>query len=80
MGGTIEVGGACPITTDGGLMSFSHGGAQVQLLQRVIRAVQQVRGECPTRQVTGAQIALASGGGAGALFNDVMLVGAHTPA
>ena len=37
MDGTIEVGGRYPITTDGGLMSFSHGGATVQLLQRVIR-------------------------------------------
>jgi hypothetical protein len=61
-------------------MSFSHGGATVQLLQRVIRAVQQVRGECATQQVADVDIALASGGGAGALFNDVMLVGADTPA
>ncbi len=80
MSGAIEVGGKYPITTDGGLMSFSHGGAQVQLLQRVIRAVQQVRGECVTQQVPDVKISLASGGGAGALFNDVMLVGADTPA
>jgi acetyl-CoA acetyltransferase len=75
MDGTIEVGGRYPITTDGGLMSFSHGGATVQLLQRVIRAVQQLRGECVTRQVEGAEVAMCSGGGAGALFTDVMLLG-----
>jgi acetyl-CoA acetyltransferase len=75
MNGTIEVGGRCPITTDGGLMSFSHGGAMVQLLQRAIRGVQQVRGECVTRQVEGAEVAMCTGGGAGALFNDVLLLG-----
>ena len=79
MGGTIEVGGRYPITTDGGLMSFSHGGATVQLLQRVIRGVQQLRGGCATRQVEGAEVAMCSGGGSGALFTDVMLLGAEQP-
>ena len=46
MGGAIEPGGQHPVTTDGGVMSFSHGGAIVQMLQRVIRGVQQLRGEC----------------------------------
>jgi acetyl-CoA acetyltransferase len=73
--GTIEPGGRYPVTTDGGLMSFSHGGAMVQLLQRAIRGVQQVRGECATRQVEGAEVAMCTGGGAGALFNDVLLLG-----
>jgi acetyl-CoA acetyltransferase len=77
--GTIEVGGRFPITTDGGLMSFSHGGATVQLLQRAIRGVQQLRGECVTQQVAGAEVALCSGGGAGALFTDVLLLGADRP-
>jgi acetyl-CoA acetyltransferase len=75
MGGTIAPGGRYPVTTDGGLMSFSHGGATVQLLQRVIRGVQQLRGACVTNQVPNAKVALCSGGGAGALFTDVMLLG-----
>jgi acetyl-CoA acetyltransferase len=79
MSGVIEPGGKHPITTDGGLMSFSHGGATVQLLQRVIRGVQQLRGRCPTMQVEGAEVALCSGGGAGALFNDVLLLGREQP-
>jgi acetyl-CoA acetyltransferase len=79
MDGTIGEGGRYPITTDGGLMSFSHGGATVQLLQRVIRGVQQVRGECVTRQVPDAAVAMCSGGGAGALFTDVMLLGSEQP-
>ena len=77
--GTIEVGGRYPITTDGGLMSFSHAGAQTQMLQRPIRAAQQLRGECPTRQVEHPAVAICSGGGAGALFTDVMLLGKERP-
>jgi acetyl-CoA acetyltransferase len=79
MSGVIEPGGKHPITTDGGLMSFSHGGATVQLLQRVIRGVQQLRGGCATMQVDGAEVALCSGGGAGALFTDVLLLGREQP-
>lgn len=79
MGGTIEPDGKFPITTDGGLMSFSHGGASVQLLQRVIRGVQQIRGECKTNQIEGAQVAMSTNGGAGALFTDLMILGAEQP-
>ncbi len=56
-------------------MSFSHGGAVVQLLQRVIRGVEQLRHECATMQVLDAEVAMCTGGGAGALFNDVLLLG-----
>jgi acetyl-CoA acetyltransferase len=79
MSGTIGPGERHPITTDGGLMSFSHGGATVQLLQRVIRGVQQLRGGCRTMQVERAEVALCSGGGAGALFTDVLLLGREQP-
>jgi len=79
MSGAIAPGGRYPITTDGGLMSFSHGGAVVQLLQRVVRGVQQLRGECVTMQVPGAEVAMCSGGGAGALFTDVLLLGTEQP-
>jgi len=59
------------------LMSFSHGGATVQLLQRVLRGVEQLRGECVTNQVPNAKVAMCSGGGSGALFTDVMLLGSE---
>ncbi len=77
--GNIAPGGRYPVTTDGGLMSFSHSGVVVQLLQRVIRGVAQLRGSCPTMQVPGAEVAMCSGGGAGALFTDVMLLGTVRP-
>jgi acetyl-CoA acetyltransferase len=74
-GGRISVGGALPVATNGGLLSFSHAGL-AQLLQKPIAAVQQLRGELPdTLSVSGAEIALASNGGAGALFCDVLLLG-----
>ena len=79
MDGRIGPGGQYPVTTDGGTMSFSHGGAAVQQLQRVIRGVEQLRGTCVTSQVPNAQVAMCSNGGAGALFTDVMLLGTETP-
>jgi acetyl-CoA acetyltransferase len=79
MGGTIEVGGRYPVTTDGGLMSFSHAGRDPQLLQRVIRGVQQLRGEGGARQVDGAEVAMCTNGGSGALYNDVILLGTEQP-
>jgi len=77
--GVIEPGGRHPLTTDGGTMSFSHGGASVQLFQRLVRGVQQLRGECRSAQVVGAEVAMCTGGGSGALFTDVALLGKVRP-
>jgi acetyl-CoA acetyltransferase len=79
MDGNIGPDGRVPVTTDGGTMSFSHPGLNAQMLQRVIRGVQQLRGECPTAQVAGAEVALCSNGGSGALFTDVLLLGKERP-
>jgi acetyl-CoA acetyltransferase len=57
--GVIEPGGKYPIVTDGGTMSHSHTGYS-QILQRVIQAARQLRGESAANQVEGARIALAS--------------------
>lgn len=77
--GHIAPDGKHPVTTDGGLMSFSHAGSNPQMLQRAIRAVQQVRGTCVSTQIPGARVALASAGGSGALFNQVALFGTERP-
>lgn len=77
--GTLGPGGRFPVTTDGGTMSFSHPGNATQMLQRVVRAVHQARGTCASMQVPGADVALCSNGGSGALFTDVMLVGSTRP-
>ena len=74
-GGRIGVGGELPVATNGGLLSFSHAGL-AQLLQKPIAAVQQLRGELPAAlTVPDARVALATNGGAGALFCDVLLMG-----
>ncbi|GAA2404867.1 thiolase family protein [Actinomadura vinacea] len=73
--GRIEPTGSHPVTTDGGLMSFSHAGANPQMMQRVIRGVQQIRGDAGPSQVPDARVALCTAGGAGALFSGVILLG-----
>ena len=77
--GAIEPRGQYPVTTDGGVMSYSHAGASAQMLQRVIRSVEQLRGTCASTQIEGAEVAMCSNGGSGALFNDVMLLGVERP-
>lgn len=73
--GHIAIDGSHPITTDGGTMSFSHAGSNPQMMQRAIRAVQQLRGQAGELQVPAARIALCSNGGAGALFTTVLILG-----
>jgi acetyl-CoA acetyltransferase len=73
--GHIAIDGSHPITTDGGTMSFSHAGSNPQMMQRAIRAVQQLRGQAGDLQVPDARIALCSNGGAGALFTTVLVLG-----
>jgi len=70
MDGRIGPEGRFPITTDGGLMSYSHGGGVVQLSQRVARACTSCRSTAQ-RPGSDATVALCSNGGAGALFTDV---------
>jgi hypothetical protein len=45
----------------------------------VIRGVEQLRGTCATAQVSGAEVAICTNGGSGALFNDVLLLGGGRP-
>ncbi len=74
--GHIDITGSHPVTTDGGTMSYSHAGANTQMLQRVIRGAQQIRGECVSSQVPDARVALCSNAGAGAMFHLIALLGA----
>jgi acetyl-CoA acetyltransferase len=75
--GRIAVGGELPVATNGGLLSFSHAGL-AQLLQKPIAAAQQLRGELPAAlTVSDAEVAIATNGGAGALFCDVLLLGSE---
>ena len=59
--GGIAPGGALPVNTNGGGLSCCHPG--MYGIFTVIEAVQQLRGECGDRQVTGARTAVAHGNG-----------------
>lgn len=71
--GVMGPGGRFPTCTDGGTMSHSHTGVS-QMLQKVVQAVRQVRGDA-VNQVPGAEVALCSSAGSGSMFNPVLLVG-----
>jgi acetyl-CoA acetyltransferase len=72
--GVMAPGGRFPTCTDGGTMSHSHTGVS-QMLQKVVQAVRQLRGDAPN-QVDGAEVALCSSAGSGSMFNPVLLLGA----
>lgn len=73
-GGRIGLNGSHPINTDGGLLSHAHLRI-TQMTQKVIEAVQQLRGECGPRQVQGAANALVSAGGPPAGFYSLAILG-----
>lgn len=60
-GGRIAPGGAFPLDTNGGGLSYCHPGQYGVLL--LVEAVRQLRGECGPRQVADAEVALVHGTG-----------------
>lgn len=66
--------GTLPTCTDGGLLSFSHIGWGAPTL-KIVEAVHQVRGTAGTRQVPGAEVAIAAGAGSGAQYYNLALLG-----
>jgi acetyl-CoA acetyltransferase len=59
--GTIAPGGALPVNTNGGGLSYCHPGMYGIFL--LIEATRQLRGECGERQVADAHVALVHGNG-----------------
>jgi acetyl-CoA acetyltransferase len=60
-GGRIAPGGALPVNTNGGGLSYCHPGMYGLFL--LIEATRQLRGECGVRQVEGCETAIAHGNG-----------------
>jgi acetyl-CoA acetyltransferase len=69
--GSIAPGGSLPVNTNGGGLSCCHPG--MYGIFTVIEAVEQLSGECGSRQVEGAQVAVAHGNG-GVLSSQVTAV------
>lgn len=73
--GRIRIDGDLPVATNGGILSFSHAGV-VQLLQKPMNACLQLQGRLvPELTLHEPKVALATNGGSGALFCDVMALG-----
>ncbi len=69
--GRIAPGGAFPLNTNGGGLSYTHPG--MYGLHAIVEAVRQLRGESGDRQVPDAQVALAHGNG-GVLSSQATLI------
>ncbi len=72
-GGRIAPGGSFPLNTQGGGLSYCHPGMFGIFL--IIEAVRQLRGECDTRQVAGAELAAISGTGSFLASNATCILG-----
>lgn len=72
--GRIRPGGAFPLNTGGGGLSYNHPGQFGLLL--LVEAVRQLRGECGRRQVPGARTAVAHGTGGILSAHSTVVLGA----
>ncbi|MBI4506454.1 MAG: thiolase, partial [Chloroflexi bacterium] len=75
--GRLEPGGSLPTNTNGGGLSYCHPG--MYGIFTVIEAVRQLRGECGSRQVPDARVALCHGTGGVLSSHGTLLLGRERP-
>jgi acetyl-CoA acetyltransferase len=73
--GRLGPGGALPMNTNGGGLSYTHPGQYGMFL--LVEATRQLRGECGERQVDGAEIAVAHGCGGVLSATGTIVLGAE---
>ena len=73
-GGRIELGGALPTNTHGGLLSYAHPGMPGGIFH-LIEGVRQLRQDCGERQVPDAELALVTNVSAVASNHSVCILG-----
>ena len=73
--GTIAPGGALPVNTNGGGLSFCHPGMYGLFI--LIEGVRQLRGECGDRQVAECETALVHGNGGVLSAQSTVILGTH---
>jgi acetyl-CoA acetyltransferase len=74
--GRLGPGGALPMNTNGGGLSYTHPGQYGMFL--LVEAARQLRGECGPRQVAGAEIAVAHGCGGVLSATGTVVLGTET--
>jgi acetyl-CoA acetyltransferase len=72
--GALDLGGALPCNTHGGLLSYGAAGAAGGMFH-ITEAVRQLRGEADARQVDGAELALVHGDGGILSAHGTMVLG-----
>jgi len=69
-GGRLELGGALPTNTSGGMLSEGY----VEGMLQIVEAVRQLRGQAETRQIPDAETAIVSGNGGNTVCHSTLIL------